>query len=456
MRYDNILQAVGRTPLIRLNRLSRELKPSIYVKADQMNPGGSVKDRIAISMVDDAEKKGLLKPGGTIIEGTSGNTGFGLALVAAVRGYRMIFTIQEKQSREKINLMKALGAEVIVCPTAVAPDDPRSYYSIATKLSREIPNSCYVNQYDNPANPETHYRTTGPEIWEDSDGKITHFVVGLGTGGTVSGTAKYLKEKNPGVKIVGVDPVGSLFHDFFHEGRIGTAHPYAVEGIGEDIFPKCMDFGVLDDCMQVEDRECFTMARRLLRQEGIFTGGSGGGAVSAGLRLAKGLSEEDMVVVFLPDSGNRYLSKIYNDDWMRENQYFDAEVELTASQILGRKNREVLLTVAPGETLYDALHQMKKSDISQIPVLEEGKPIGALYDDDVIDLVLNGKDLKSTVVREVMRGPFSVVKRGASANQIAALISPDNPAVMVDLENGSFNIITKYDLVQSIAGIAQA
>ncbi|MDP6959030.1 MAG: pyridoxal-phosphate dependent enzyme [Planctomycetota bacterium] len=455
MRYNNILEAVGRTPLIRLNRLCDGLKPSIYVKADQLNPGGSVKDRIAISMVDDAEKRGVLRPGGTIIEGTSGNTGFGLALVAAVRGYKMIFTIQEKQSREKINLLKALGAEVIVCPTAVAPDDPRSYYSIAQKLAKEIPNSYYMNQYDNPSNPETHYHSTGPEIWEDTEGKITHFVVGLGTGGTVSGTAKYLKEKNPDVNIVGVDPVGSLYHEFFHKGRIGTAHSYAVEGIGEDIFPKCMDFSLLDNCLQVEDKECFLMARKLLRVEGIFTGGSGGGAVSAGLRLAKDLSENDTLVIFLPDSGNRYLSKIYNDDWIRENQYFDPEVELTAEQILDRKKQETLLTVSPGETIYDALHQMKKSDISQIPVIEEGLPVGALYDDDVIDLVLHGKDLKETVVREVMREPFLMVPRGVSADQIAAKISPENPAVLVELGNGDFNIITKYDLVQSIAGIAE-
>src|SRR6202789_4159004 len=277
MLCNNILEAIGGTPLVGLNRINQGLKPQIYVKADYLNPGGSVKDRIGVTMIDDAEKRGLLKPGGTIIEGTSGNTGMGLALVAAVRGYKMVFTITDKQSKEKVDLLKALGAEVIVCPTAVEPEDPRSYYSVARKLAKEVPNSYYPNQYDNPMNPEAHCLTTGPEIWEDSEGKITHFVCGMGTGGTISGVGKYLKERNPDVQIVGVDPIGSLFYEFAKTGKIGNAKTYVVEGIGEDIFPSTMNFQVLDDVLQVNDQECFTWARRLVKQEGLFTGGSGGG-----------------------------------------------------------------------------------------------------------------------------------------------------------------------------------
>src|ERR1700730_659428 len=288
MKCNNILEAVGHTPLVRLNRINQGLKPQIYVKAEFINPGGSVKDRIGVSMIDEAEKKGLLKPGGTIIEGTSGNTGMGLALVAAVRGYKCVFTTTDKQSKEKVDLLKALGAEVIVCPTAVEPDDPRSYYSVAKKLAREIPNSFYPNQYENPMNPEAHYHTTGPEIWDDTEGKVTHFVCGMGTGGS-SRVGRFLKEKNPQVKIVGVDPIGSLYYEYAKTGKVGKAHTYVVEGIGEDIFPSTMHFNVVDDVVQVTDRECFVVARNLAKNEGIFVGGSGGGCVSAALELARTL-----------------------------------------------------------------------------------------------------------------------------------------------------------------------
>src|SRR3989449_8308256 len=332
MRCNNILEAVGRTPLVRLNRINQGLKPQIYVKCDYINPGGSVKDRIGITMIDEAERQGLLKLGGTIIEGTSGNTGMGLALVAAVRGYKMVFTITDKQSKEKIDLLKALGAEVIVCPTAVEPEDPRSYYSVAKKLAREIPNSYYPNQYENPMNPEAHYRTTGPEIWEDTEGKITHFVCGVGTGGTISGVGKYLKEKNPGVKVIGVDPIGSLFLEKRKKGEVGRALNYVVEGIREEFFPATMKLKILDDILQVTDEECFVVARRLVKMEGIFTGGSGGGCISAALKVAEKLGPKDLIVAFLPDTGMRYLSKVYNDEWMRESGYVEAERSLTASE----------------------------------------------------------------------------------------------------------------------------
>jgi len=455
MRYNNILEAIGRTPLVRLNRISAGLKPPMYVKCDHLNPGGSVKDRIAVRMVDEAEKKGLLKPGGTIIEGTSGNTGMGLALVGAVRGYKLIFTITDKQSREKINLLKALGAEVIVCPTAVAPDDARSYYSIAKKLSREIPNSFYPNQYDNPDNPLTHYLSTGPEIWEDSEGKVTHFVAGMGTGGTISGIGKYLKEKNPRLKVIGADPIGSLYWQFFHTGKIGEPKTYKVEGIGEDIFPSAMDFNVVDDVRQVTDKDSFLMTRKLARMEGIFAGGSTGSAMCVALEVAKELSERDTMVVFIPDTGMRYLSKIYNDEWMRENQYFESEVKLTAGEIVRKKkSMKKLLHALPSESVLVAMERMKSNDVSQLPVLEDGAPIGAIYEDTVVQLLLAGKDLRHLVVREAMGKAFPVVGKDAPIDAITALIPTQSPAVFVDLGDKKYDIITKYDLVHSLAAMA--
>jgi cystathionine beta-synthase len=459
MRYENVLDAVGGTPLIRLNRLAKGLKPRIYVKAEFLNPGGSVKDRIGVAMIDDAERRGLLKPGGTIVEGTSGNTGIGLALVAALRGYKLIFTITDKQSREKINLLKALGAEVIVCPTAVEPKDPRSYYSVADKLTAEIPGAYHPNQYENPENPKVHYRTTGPEIWRDSEGKITHFVAGMGTGGTISGVAKYLKEQNPKVKIVGADPIGSLYYEKIKFGRVGVAKPYVVEGIGEDIFPGTMDLKCVDDVVQTPDRDCFTMTRKLARMEGILAGGSGGAAAVAGLEYAKKLSEKDFMVILIPDTGMRYLSKIYNDEWMRENQYFESAVPLKAADVLATKRErakvKALATVKPTDALFSAMALMRRHDISQMPVFEKGAPVGTLHEDEVLGLMLKGRAIKKMIVREAMGPSLPVVDPQARIEAVLRHITPDRPAVLVKTGKTTYDILTKYDVLTAVSAASE-
>jgi cystathionine beta-synthase len=458
MKCNNILEAMGNTPLIRLNRITKNLEPEIYVKADYMNPGGSVKDRIGKWMIDDAERRGVLKPGGTIIEGTSGNTGMGLALVAVTRGYKVVFTINDKQSREKVDALKAFGAEVIVCPTAVEPEDPRSYYSIAKKLAREIPNSYYPNQYENPMNPQAHYETTGPEIWDDSEGKITHFVCGMGTGGTISGVGRYLKEKNPKIKIVGVDPIGSLYYEFVKDGTVGKAATYVVEGIGEDFFPGTMNLKIVDDVIQVNDEECFVWARRLAKKEGVFTGGSGGGCVSGALRMAKDCKKGDFIVAFLPDSGNRYLSKIFNDGWMREHGYVDAEVAISAADVIrvkkqNGKSRELII-VRPYQTVFHALQTMQKEDISQLPVLEDDNhSIGTVFEDQILNLALQGKDLRKLVIREVMGEALPQVPATAPVERITHILSHDSPAVFVEMPNGKLEVLTKFDLMDTISGL---
>ncbi|HVB33335.1 MAG TPA: pyridoxal-phosphate dependent enzyme [Patescibacteria group bacterium] len=459
MRCNNILEAVGQTPLVRLNRVARDLKASVWVKADYLNPGGSVKDRIGITMIDEAERRGWLKPGGTIIEATSGNTGMGLALVAAVRGYKSVFTINDKQSKEKIDLLKAMGAEVIVCPTAVEPEDPRSYYSVARKLAGEIPNSYYPNQYENLMNPDAHRQTTGPEIWEDSGGKITHFICGIGTGGTVSGVGHFLKGKKPEVKIVGVDPVGSLYYEYFKTGKTGKALTYVVEGIGEDFFPKTMDFQVLDDVVQVSDEECFLWTRRLAREEGIFTGGSGGGCVFAAVQAARELGSDGFVVAFLPDNGMRYLSKIYNDEWMRDHNYAESEVALRVDDVLRAKKgfgrHPELIVARPYQTVFHALHTMQTHDISQLPVFEDSVLIGTIYEDQILNMALQGKDLHKLVIREAMGPPLPIVPHDATVDKLTYLLSHKGPAVFVDMGNGRMEILTKYDLMSTIAQLVE-
>ena len=460
MRCENILEAIGRTPLIKLNRLTQGIAASVYVKADNLNPGGSVKDRIAVQMIEDAERRGLLPPGGTIIEATSGNTGLGLALLAAVRGYKAIFTINDKQSQEKMQALRALGAEVIVCPTAVAPEDPRSYYSVAKKLSEEIPNSYFPNQYANPQNPQSHYETTGPEIWEDSEGKVTHFVAGMGTGGTISGVGRYLKEKNPAIQVIGVDPVGSLYYEFVKKGTVGKAEPYVVEGIGEDFFPSTMDFSVLDDIFQVTDGECFVWARKLARMEGIFAGGTSGGAVSVALQVARKLTADQMVVAFLPDSGDRYLSKIYNDDWMRRHQYWEAEWHISAGDVVLLKQKRhpahPLIVAAAGQSAHQALRLMQDNEISQLPVFEDHTCIGTVREDEILNLALRGVKLDDLVLRECMKGPLPVLDTQAPIERLTFLLTNESPAVLVKLSETQYEILTKYDLMHMIATLTEA
>ncbi|MCA8960171.1 MAG: pyridoxal-phosphate dependent enzyme [Planctomycetes bacterium] len=452
--YENILDTIGRTPLVRLHRIVQGTQGLSLVKAESFNPGGSVKDRIGVHMVDEAERNGKLRPGGTIVENTSGNTGLGLALVAAVRGYKAIFTMPDKVAPEKSALLRSFGAEVILCPTAVEPDDPRSYYSVARRLATEIENAFCPNQYDNAMNPDAHYRTTGPEIWEDTGGKVTHFVAGMGTGGTITGIGKYLKEQNPDVKVIGVDPIGSLYAEYFRTGEIGEAHTYKIEGVGEDIIPSTIDFDYIDEVVQVTDRDAFRIARRLAREDAIFTGSSGGMAMWAGMQVAQRLGPNDVMVVLIPDTGERYLSKVYNEDWLRENQLIDPGITYTAREIIARKQKpfDVIISVAPEMSARDAIALMRQHDISQLPVIEGADHVvGGLREAGVIELLLQGESATDRPVREVMDKPFPIIEESAAAEEIYDLISHGAPAVLVKTAGG-YSAITKWDLIHSISG----
>lgn len=459
MWYDNILETVGNTPLVKINTLAADLSCTVLAKIEFFNPGGSVKDRIAIGMIEAAERSGQLKPGGTIIEGTSGNTGAGLALVANARGYRCIFTTTDKQSEEKINILRALGAEVIVCPTAVAPDDPRSYYSVARRLATEIPNSVYLNQYDHPANTQAHYQATGPEIWDQTEGRVTHVVAGAGTGGTISGIAKYLKEKKQDVKVIGVDPFGSVYYKYFHTRVFDPKeiYPYLTEGVGEDILAGNMDFDLVDDFVRITDKEAMVMTRRLARSEGMFVGQSSGMAFAGALQWLRGhrneISEEDVVVVIFPDIGYRYLSKTYNDAWMQNHGFLDRAADLSVDEVLKmRKEPKKVVTVSPEDTLDVAIQRMTQYGISQMPVIEDGHVVGGLTERDVLHRLIEKPDGKYERVRVIMSEPFPIVPRALHMEHLSSYLEQNTSAVLVESDRpGEYEIITRSDLISVLA-----
>ena len=452
MKYhNNILSTIGNTPLVRINKITADLPCPVFVKLETVNPGHSIKDRMALKMLEDAEKEGRLKPGGTIIECTSGNTGMGLAIAGVVKGYRSIFTTSDKQSKEKIDMLKAMGAEVIVCPTNVTPEDPRSYYSVAERLSKEIPNSVWFNQYDNLSNRLAHYESTGPEIWEQTDGKITHFVVGVGTGGTISGTARYLKEQNPDIKAWGIDTYGSVFKKYLETGEFDEKeiYPYITEGIGEDIIPKNVDFGLIDHFEKVTDKDGALMARRLAREEGMLLGYSAGSAFAGLLQLKDRLTKDDVVVVVIHDHGSRYVGKIYNDDWMRERGFLDTERKVK-DLITGKKDK-TFLSVNTEQTVRDAFNMMKNHDISQMPVMEDGKIVGSLTETAVLKYLLDNPFTNTEKkVGTIMSAPFPQVDEDLAFSQLSRYISRENPAVIAADKAGALHILTQYDILQAV------
>jgi cystathionine beta-synthase len=448
---NNVLETIGNTPLIRLNKVVKDVHALVLAKVETFNPGHSIKDRMAVQMINDAEANGLLKPGGTIIECTSGNTGMGIALVAAVRGYKCIFTTSDKQSKEKIDMLKALGAEVIVCPTNVTPEDPRSYYSVARRLSQQIPNSYWCNQYDNLSNTLAHYTSTGPEIWEQTDGKITHLVVGVGTGGTVSGTAKYLKEKNPNLQVWGIDTYGSVFKKYKETGVFDEKeiYPYITEGIGEDILPANVNFDLIDHFEKVTDQDGALAARRLAREEGLLMGYSAGSALAGLLQLKDRLTEKDVVVIIFHDHGSRYVGKIYNDDWMRERGFLESE--LMVRDLLHALKQKQLITVAAKDSVRHALQLMKQYDISQLPVIQNDEIVGSLTENSVLTYILeNPAGHSDSLVTSVMDQPFPIVEEDMPVRQLNQFITKKVPAVMAKDKAGNLHILTKYDILQMI------
>lgn len=449
--YNNILETIGNTPLVKLNALTKDVKATVLAKVETTNPGNSVKDRMALKMIDDAEAKGLIKPGGTVIEGTSGNTGMGLALACIIKGYKLICVLNDKQSKEKMDILRAVGAEVVVCPTAVEPDDPRSYYSVSKRLAEETPNSWYVNQYDNLSNRTAHYEQTGPEIWDQTEGEITHFVVGVGTGGTVSGTGKFLKEQNPNVKVWGIDTYGSVFKKYHETGIFdeNEIYPYITEGIGEDILPKNVDFDVIDHFEKVTDKDAAVYTRRLAREEGIFVGNSAGAAIKGILQMKDQLTEDDVVVVLFHDHGSRYVGKMFNDDWMRERGFLEEEIT-TAGDLTAKHENKPLVTLYAEELVSHAIDRMRKFGISQIPVMRDGKFVGAVSDSRVYQLLVEQPELRDTPISTIMAEAFPIVKEGTSIEEISKLINKDNHAVLVELNDGKHHIVTRHDLISAI------
>jgi cystathionine beta-synthase len=448
---NNILETIGNTPLVKLNKVTDDLPCLVLGKIETFNPGHSTKDRMALKMVEDAEKAGRIKPGGTIIECTSGNTGMGIAIAACVKGYKCIFTTSDKQSKEKIDLLKAHGAEVIVCPTNVEPDDSRSYYSVAERLSKEIPNSVWLNQYDNLSNKQAHYESTGPEIWTQTAGEITHFVVGVGTGGTVSGTAKYLKEKNPDIQIWGIDTYGSVFKKYHETGIFDTKeiYPYITEGIGEDILPKNVDFSLIDHFEKVTDKDAALAARRLAREEGILLGYSAGSALAGLQQMKDKLKSADVVVILFHDHGSRYVGKIYNDDWMRERGFLDTELKVR--DLASKRKESKFIGVQADEQVKSVLKLMKEKDISQIPVMRDDKLVGAVTESNILEFILyNPLQNTEKPVSDIMTKAFPEVSEELPVRDLNKYITKDTPAVITKNRSGERIILTQYDIIQAL------
>jgi cystathionine beta-synthase len=449
--YNNVLETIGNTPLIKLNVVCKEVSATVVAKVETTNPGNSIKDRMALQMIEDAEADGRLQPGGTVIEGTSGNTGMGLALACIIKGYKLICVLSDKQSKEKMDILRAVGSEVHVCPTNVAPDDPRSYYSVSKRLAKETPNSWYVNQYDNPSNTKAHYEQTGPEIWEQTEGKITHFVVGVGTGGTISGVGKYLKEKNPNIKIWGIDTYGSVFKKYHETGIFdqNEIYPYITEGIGEDILPKNVDFSVIDKFEKVTDKDAAIWQRKIAKEEGIFVGNSAGSAVKGILQLKDELKPTDNVVVLFHDHGSRYVGKMFNDDWMRERGFLEEE-KTTAADLVKDHHGKHMVTVTPGDPVNHAIQLMHQYNISQIPVVDNNKFVGALTDNHLFSALLNKPELKDLHVKSVMEPAFPIAKGNESIEEVSKRFGQDVQAVLVEYATDKFHIITRQDIIKSI------